>query len=85
MITTEQASQFLDDFQASDLLAIQQLKSTTMKPSALYMYLEALENLNEIMMLMELGDLEWTMEFNDLYRNAIGLLYDKCEQILKED
>ena len=84
MITTNQAIQFLDDFQASDLLAIQHMKMQTKNCSMLYLYLGALEKLNKIIIAMEEGDIEWNMEFNDLYRNAIGLLYDKCEQMLKE-
>lgn len=84
MITKQAAYKFLDDIEAGDLLAIQNLKLQTPKSSMLYPYLEALVDLNEIMIAMEEGDIEWVMEFNDLYRDAIKLLYDKCEQILKE-
>lgn len=83
-ITTQAAYKFLDDIEASDLLAIENLKIQTPKTSMLYLYLEALENLNEIMIAMEEGDIEWVMEFNDLYREAIRLLYEKCEQVFKE-
>ena len=84
-ITKQAAYKFLDDCEAGDLLAIQNLKIQTPKSSMLYPYLEALMNLNEIMIAMEEDNIEWIMEFNDLYREAMRLLYDKCEQILKEE
>ena len=84
MITKQMAYKFLDDIEVGDLIAIQNLKLQTPKSSMLYPYLEALVDLNEIMIAMETDDIEWVMEFNDLYRDAIKLLYDKCDQILKE-
>ena len=84
-ITKQQAQKFLEDFECGDLIAIQNLKIQTPISSMLYPYLEALINLNEIMISMEIGDTEWNSEFNDLYREAMRLLCDKCEQILKEE
>ena len=84
MITKQEAHKFIDDIEAGDLLAIQNLKLQTPKSSMLYPYLEALVDLNEIMIAMETGDIEWDVEFDDLYRKAIQLLYNKCEQVLKE-
>lgn len=83
-ITKEQAQRFLEDYEAGDILAILNLKSTTSNIH-LYMYLEALEKLNAIMIEMEDDTIPWDTEFNDLYRKAIELMCNKCKQILKED
>lgn len=84
IITKEKAKRFLEDYECGDILAILNLKSTT--PNIhLYMYLEALEKLNAIMIDMEEETIPWDTEFNDLYRKAMELLCNKCKQILKED
>ena len=84
IITKEKAKRFLEDYECGDILAILNLKSTTSNIH-LYMYLEALEKLNAIMIEMEEETVPWDTEFNDLYRKAMELLYNKCQQILKED
>lgn len=84
VITKENAQRFLDDSECGDILAILNLKSTTSNIH-LYMYLEALEKLNAVVIDMEDGVIPWDTEFNDLYRNAMELMYNKCKQILKED
>ena len=83
IITKEKAKRFLEDFECGDILAILNLKSTTSNIH-LYMYLEALEKLNAIMIEMEEETIPWDTEFNDLYRKAMELLCNKCKQILKE-
>lgn len=85
MITKQLAYNFFSDIEAGDLIAIQNLKIQTQQSSKLYLYLEALEKLNEIMIAMEDDEIQWDMKFNDLYREAIKLLYDKCRQTLKEN
>lgn len=84
ILTKQKAQRFLDDFECGDILAILNLKSTTSN-THLYMYLEALEKLNAIMIEMEEETIPWDTEFNDLYRKAMELLCNKCKQILKED
>ena len=84
IITKEKAKRFLEDYECGDILAILNLKSTTSNIH-LYMYLEALEKLNAIMIEMEEEIMPWDTEFNDLYRKAMELLCNKCKQILKED
>ena len=84
IITKEKAKRFLEDYECGDILAILNLKSATSNIH-LYMYLEALEKLNAIMIEMEEETIPWDTEFNDLYRKAIELLCNKCKQILKED
>lgn len=85
MITIkEKAKRFLEDYECGDILAILNLKSATSNIH-LYMYLEALEKLNAIMIEMEEDTIPWDTEFNDLYRKAMELLCNKCKQILKED
>lgn len=84
VITKENAQRFLDDFECGDILAILNLKSTTFNIH-LYMYLEALEKLNAVLIDMEDGVIPWDTEFNELYRNAMELMCNKCKQILKED
>lgn len=84
IMTKEKAKRFLEDYECGDILAILNLKSATSNIH-LYMYLEALEKLNAIMIDMEEDIIPWDTEFNDLYRNAMELLCNKCEQILKED
>ena len=84
VITKEKAKRFLEDYECGDILAILNLKSTT--PNIhLYMYLEALEKLNAIMIEMEDNTIPWDTEFNDLYRKAMELMCNKCKQILKEE
>jgi hypothetical protein len=83
-MTKEKAKRFLEDYECGDILAILNLKSTTSNIH-LYMYLEALEKLNAIMIEMEEETIPWNTEFNDLYRKAMELLCNKCKQILKED
>lgn len=84
IMTKEKAKRFLEDYECGDILAILNLKSTTSNIH-LYMYLEALEKLNAIMIEMEEETIPWDTEFNDLYRKAMELLCNKCKQILKED
>lgn len=84
ILTKQKAQRFLDDFECGDILAILNLKSTTSNIH-LYMYLEALEKLNAIMIEMEEETIPWDTEFNDLYRKAMELMCNKCKQILKED
>lgn len=84
VITKEKAKRFLEDYGCGDILAILNLKSATSNIH-LYMYLEALEKLNAIMIEMEEETIPWNTEFNDLYRKAMELLCNKCKQILKED
>lgn len=84
VITKEKAKRFLKDYECGDILAILNLQSTTSNIH-LYMYLEALEKLNVIMIEMEEETIPWDTEFNDLYRKAMELLCNKCKQILKED
>lgn len=84
VITKEKAKRFLEDYECGDILAILNLKSATSNIH-LYMYLEALEKLNAIMIEMEEETIPWDTEFNDLYRKAMELLCNKCKQILKED
>lgn len=84
IITKEKAQRFLEDYECGDILAILNLKSATSNIH-LYMYLEALEKLNAIMIEMEEETIPWDTEFNDLYRKAMELLCNKCKQILKED
>jgi len=84
IITKEKAQRFLEDYEAGDILAILNLKSTTSNIH-LYMYLEALEKLNAIMIEMEDDTIPWNTEFNDLYRKAMELMCNKCKQILKEE
>lgn len=84
IITKEKAKRFLEDYECGDILAILNLKSTTSNIH-LYMYLEALEKLNAIMIEMEEETMPWDTDFNDLYRKAMELLCNKCKQILKED
>ena len=84
VITKQKAQRFLDDFECGDILAILNLKSATSNIH-LYMYLEALEKLNAIMIEMEEESIPWDTEFNDLYRKAMELLCNKCKQILRED
>lgn len=83
IMTKEKAKRFLEDFECGDILAILNLKSATSNIH-LYMYLEALEKLNAIMIEMEEETIPWDTEFNDLYRKAMELLCNKCKQILKE-
>jgi hypothetical protein len=83
VITKEKAKRFLEDYECGDILAILNLKSATSNIH-LYMYLEALEKLNAIMIEMEEETIPWNTEFNDLYRKAMELLCNKCKQILKE-
>jgi hypothetical protein len=83
-MTKEKAKRFLEDYECGDILAILNLKSATSN-IYLYMYLEALEKLNAIMIEMEEETIPWDTEFNDLYRKAMELLCNKCKQILKED
>jgi hypothetical protein len=82
-ITKEKAKRFLEDYEYGDILAILNLKNTTSNIH-LYMYLEALEKLNAIMVDMEDNTILWDTEFNDLYRKAMELMCNKCKQILKE-
>lgn len=84
IMTKEKAKRFLEDYECGDILAILNLKSATSNIH-LYMYLEALEKLNAIMVEMEEDIVPWDTEFNDLYRKAMELLCNKCKQILKED
>ena len=84
IITKEKAKRFLEDYECGDILAILNLKSTTSNIH-LYMYLEALEKLNAIMIEMEEETMPWDTDFNDLYRKAMELLCNKCKKILKED
>lgn len=84
IMTKEKAKRFLEDYECGDILAILNLKSATSNIH-LYMYLEALEKLNAIMIEMEEETIPWDTEFNDLYRKAMELLCNKCKQILKED
>ena len=84
IFTKEKAKRFLEDYECGDILAILNLKSTTSNIH-LYMYLEALEKLNAIMIEMEEETIPWDTEFNDLYRKAMELLCNKCKKILKED
>lgn len=84
IMTKEKAKRFLEDYECGDILAILNLKSTTSNIH-LYMYLEALEKLNAIMIEMEEETIPWDTEFNDLYRKAMELLCNKCKHILKED
>ena len=83
IMTKEKAKRFLEDFECGDILAILNLKSATSNIH-LYMYLEALEKLNAIMIEMEEETIPWDTEFNDLYRKAMELICNKCKQILKE-
>ena len=84
IMTKEKAKRFLEDYECGDILAILNLKSATSNIH-LYIYLEALEKLNAIMIEMEEETIPWDTEFNDLYRKAMELLCNKCKQILKED
>ena len=84
IIKKEKAKRFLEDYECGDILAILNLKSATSNIH-LYMYLEALEKLNAIMIEMEDGKIPWVIEFNDLYRKAMELVCNRCKQILKED
>lgn len=84
VITKETAKRFLKDYECGDIFAILNLQSATSNIH-LYMYLEALEKLNAIMIEMEEETIPWDTEFNDLYRKAMELLCNKCKQILKED
>lgn len=88
-ITKQEAQKFLEDFECGDILAISNLKLTNAlvdhNDAILRLYLNALENLNSIMIEMEENVIPWDIEFNDLYRSSIELLYKKCEQILKEE
>lgn len=87
-ITKQGARKFLEDFECGDILAIKNLKSTNILRDhddiVLRWYLDALDNLNSIMIDMEECIIPWDAEFNDLYRKAIELMCNKCEQILKE-
>lgn len=84
VITKEKAKRFVEDYECGDILAILNLKSATSNIH-LYMYLEALEKLNAIMIEMEDNTIPWDTEFNDLYRKAMELMCNKCKQILKEE
>lgn len=88
-ITKQEARKFLEDFEQGDILAIKNLKYvqslTTHNSVILNWYLSALENLNAIMIDMEMERVPYDVEFNDLYRKAMELICNKCEQILKEE
>ena len=71
IITKEKAKRFLEDYECGDILAILNLKSATSNIH-LYMYLEALEKLNAIMIEMEEDTIPWDTEFNDLLQQEDG-------------
>lgn len=88
MITKLQAQKFLDDFKLGDILAITNLKrEQSLKEHnsiILNRYLTALENLNYIIVDMEQDIIPYDVDFNDLYRQAMFLICNKCEKIIKE-
>ena len=97
MITRKDARKFLDDFENSDILAIENLLkrenqtdivkilegdySSASTNIILNNYLNALKYLNYIMTFMETEVIPWDSDFNDLYRGAMALLYQKCKEI----
>lgn len=89
MLTKQDAKKFLEDFECSDILAITNLKSRKEQSiinkddMILNKYLFALENLNEIIIAMEDETIPWDSDFNDIYRGAMALLYEKCKEISK--
>lgn len=82
MISYEQAKQFLNDYELGDILAITNMKRDINKNSKLYIYLDALDKLNELMTSMEMLEIDYEIEFHDLYKQAMTLLYNKCKQII---
>ena len=86
-ITKKGARNFLEDFECGDILAIKNLKHTNRLKGhddiVLNWYLDALDNLNSIMIDMEEDVIPWDEEFNDLYRKAMELMCNKCNQILR--
>lgn len=82
MISYEQAKQFLNDYELGDILAITNMKRDIDKNSKLYIYLDSLDKLNAIMTSMEMLEIDYEVEFYDLYRQAMTLLYNKCKNIV---
>ena len=87
MITKNDAKKFLEDFECGDILAITNLEQrenqTIMDKNDVLLnkYLTALKNLNEIIIEMEDETIPWDSDFNDIYRGAMALLYEKCKEI----
>lgn len=87
MITKNDAKKFLEDFECGDILAITNLEQrenqtiTDKNDVLLNKYLNALKDLNYIIISMEDEVIPWDSDFNDLYRGAIALLYEKCKEI----
>ena len=80
LISHKQARMFLTDFNDGDLTAIQSMKSVTNPKSKLYLYLESCEKMNEIMISMEEEIIPWDSNFNDIYREMIEFLFNKCKE-----
>lgn len=87
MITKNDAKKFLEDFENGDILAITNLEKRKEQSLIdkndvlLNKYLFALKNLNEIIIEMEDETIPWDSDFNDIYRGAMALLYEKCKEI----
>ena len=97
MLTKQDAKKFLEDFECGDLIAIENLLKRDTTPNIVNIlegdhssdknnmilnhYLNALKYLNYIMIFMEDEVIPWNSDFNDLYRKAISLLYEKCKEI----
>lgn len=80
LISHKQAKMFLKDIEEGDLSAIQSMKAVTNSTSKLYLYLDACEKMNEIMITMEEDIIPWDSDFNDIYRDMIGFLFNKCKE-----
>lgn len=86
-ITKKEAKRVIEDLEAGDALAITNLLYTqTIKnnSSSVILFLEALSKLNDVMIKMENDEIEWEIEFNDLYRNFINFYKEKCLQIINK-
>ena len=89
-ITPEEAKEFLEGCEWGDLTAIQDLlksqnaKRENLENGLVCLHLEALEKMNEIVIDMETDEVEYEIEFVDLYRGAMALLRESCEEILKK-
>lgn len=87
MLTKQDAKKFLEDFECGDILAITNLEKRkeqsliNKNDVILNKYLFALKNLNEIIIAMENETIPWDSDFNNIYRGAMALLYEKCKEI----
>lgn len=86
-ITKEEAEKFRQNLEEGDTHAISLLLYTQkMTPNALstVSFLKSLIKLNDIIFLMEEGEIEWDVDFFELYRNNIDFISKKCLEIINE-